>query len=89
MMLILKYFVVVGSLMVAGLIALNAHLAPSGSVAAAAVTHASSTASLAIVPPKPAPVVEPAVEVAPPAATKPVLNSRHSSRSAQSHRRSH
>jgi hypothetical protein len=88
MMLILKYFVVVGSLMVAGLIALNAHLAPSGSVAAAAVTHASSTASLAIVPPKPA-VVEPAVEVAPPAATKPAPNSRHSSRSAQSHRRSH
>ena len=38
--------------------ALNAHMAPSGSVSAAAVTHASSAASLAIVPPKPAPVLE-------------------------------
>src|SRR4030081_3377064 len=66
-MLVLKYFVVVGGLMVAGLMALNAHMAPSGSVAAAAVTHASSAASLAIVPPKPAAVVAPAVETAPPA----------------------
>ena len=31
-MLVLKYFVVVGGLMVAGLMALNAHMAPSGSV---------------------------------------------------------
>ena len=61
-MLVLKYFVVVGGLMVAGLMALNAHMAPSGSVSAAAVTHASSAASLAIVPPKPAPVVAPAAE---------------------------
>jgi hypothetical protein len=89
-MLILKYFVLVGGLMVAGLIALNAHLAPSGSVAAAAVTHASTTASLAIVPPKPAAVVAPAVETAPPAVAKPAPGSRHSSRTAaQARRRSH
>jgi hypothetical protein len=85
-MLILKYFVVVGGLMVAGLIALNAHMEPSGSVSAAAVTHASTTASLTIVPPKPAPIVEPAVEAAPPAAAKPAP-ARHSGRSAQ--RRAH
>ena len=61
-MLILKYFVVIGGLMVAGLMALNAHMAPSGSVATGAVTHASSAASLPIVPPKPAALVQPAVE---------------------------
>jgi hypothetical protein len=88
-MLVLKYFVVVGGLMVAGLMALNAHMAPSGSVAAAAVTHASSAASLAIVPPKPAAVVAPAVETAPPAVAKPAPGSRHSSRTAQARRRSH
>jgi hypothetical protein len=87
-MLVLKYFVVVGGLMVAGLIALNAHMAPAGSVSAAAVTHASSAASLAIVPPKPAPVVEPVAEAAPPAVAKPAPGSRHSSRSTQAQRRS-
>ena len=86
-MLVLKYFVVVGGLMVAGLLALNAHMAPSGSVSAAAVTHASSAASLAIVPPKPAPVVAPAAEPAPPAVAKPAKGSRHSSRSTQAHQR--
>jgi hypothetical protein len=50
-MLILKYFVVIGGLMVAGLMALNAHMAPSGSLATGAVTHASSAASLPIAPP--------------------------------------
>ena len=63
-MLILKYFVVIGGLMVAGLMALNAHMAPSGSVATGAVTHASSAASLPIVPPKPAALLQPAVEAA-------------------------
>jgi hypothetical protein len=87
-MLVLKYFLVVGTLMVAGLIALNAHMAPSGSASAAAVTHASSAASLAIVPPKPVAVVEPAVEPAPPAVAKPAKGSRHSSRSTQAHQRS-
>jgi hypothetical protein len=87
-MLVLKYFVVVGGLMVAGLIALNAHMAPAGSVSAAAVTHTSTTASLAIVPPKPAPVVAPAAEAAPPAVAKPAPGSRHSSRSTQAQRRS-
>jgi hypothetical protein len=88
-MLVLKYFVVVGALMVAGLIALNAHLAPSGSVSAAAVTHTSTTASLAIVPPKPVAVVEPAAEVSPPPVTKPAPAGRHSGRSAQTQRRAH
>src|SRR3954447_12060250 len=70
-MLILKYFVVIGGLMVAGLMALNAHMAPSGSAATGAVTHASSAASLPIVPPKPVAMVQPAAEAAPPAGAVP------------------
>ena len=90
-MLILKYFVVIGGLMVAGLMALNAHMAPTGSVAAGAVTHASSAASLPIVPPKPAAVVEPAVEAAPApvAAPKPAKGARHAGRSSHAQRRAH
>src|SRR6186997_865200 len=90
-MLILKYFVVIGALMVAGLMALNAHMAPSGSVATGAVTHASSAASLPIVPPKPAALVQPAVEAAPPAVAvpKPAKGGRHAGRSPHAQRRAH
>jgi hypothetical protein len=89
-MLILKYFVVIGGLMVAGLMALNAHMAPSGSVATGAVTHASSAASLPIVPPKPAALLQPAVEAAPPAvAAKPAKGGRHAGRSSNTQRRAH
>jgi hypothetical protein len=90
-MLILKYFVVIGGLMVAGLMALNAHMAPSGSVATGAVTHASSAASLPIVPPKPAALVQPAVEAAAPAVAvpKPAKGGWHAGRSSQAQRRAH
>jgi len=89
-MLILKYFVVVGGLMVAGLMALNAHMAPSG-LATGAVTHTSSAASLPIVPPKPVALAEPAVEAAPPVAAppKPAAGKRHSGRSSHAQRRAH
>jgi hypothetical protein len=90
-MLILKYFVVVGAVLTAGLIALSAHMAPSG-VAAPAMIHGSSTSSLAVIPPSP-PVVkqeEPVVEaVTPPAPTKASSSSRRSSRSEHAQRRSH
>jgi hypothetical protein len=90
-MLILKYFVVVGAVLAAGLIALNAHMAPSG-VAAPAMIHGSSTASLAVVPPsKPAvkQEEEPVVQaVTPPAPTK-ASSSRRSSRSEHAQRRVH
>jgi hypothetical protein len=91
-MLILKYFVVIGGLMVAGLMALNAHMAPSGSLATGAVTHASSAASLPIVPPKPVALVEPAAEATPPAVAappKPAKGARHAGRSSHTQRRAH
>lgn len=80
-MLILKYFVVVGALLMAGLLALNARLDPTGTGGAS--THASTTASLPLVPP-PAPAVkeEPVVEVTPLATPpKATSTSRRSSRS--------
>jgi hypothetical protein len=90
-MLILKYFVVVGAVLAAGLIALSAHMAPSG-VAAPAMIHGSTTASLAVVPPS-TPAVkqeEPVVEaVTPPAPTKASSSSRRSSRSEHAQRRAH
>ena len=92
-MLILKYFVVVGAVLAAGLIALSAHMAPSG-VAAPAMIHGSSTASLAVVPPsKPAvkQEEEPLVQAVtpPPAPTKASSSSRRSSRSEHAQRRVH
>ena len=91
-MLILKYFVVVGAVLAAGLIALSAHMAPSG-VAAPAMIHGSSTASLAVVPPsKPAvkqEEEEPVVQaVTPPVPTK-ASSSRRASRSEHAQRRAH
>src|SRR5215831_18953474 len=51
MMLILKYFLVVGAVLTLGLIALNAHLLPDGSKAPTAVIHSPTTASLPTVTP--------------------------------------
>src|SRR5262249_31473095 len=51
MMLILKYFLVVGAVLTLGLIALNAHLLPDGSKAPVAVIHSPTTASLPTVAP--------------------------------------
>jgi hypothetical protein len=45
MMLILKYFLVVGAVLTMGLIALNAHFLPAGSTAPA-VVHSATSASL-------------------------------------------
>jgi hypothetical protein len=89
-MLILKYFVVVGAVLAAGLIALSAHMAPSG-VTAPAMIHGSTTATLAVVPPTPAAKQEePVVEaVTPPAPTKASSSSRRSSRSEHAQRRAH
>jgi hypothetical protein len=76
-MLILKYFVVVGAVLAAGLIALSAHLAPSG-VTAPAMIHGSTTASLAVVQ-----------AVTPPPAPTKASSSRRSSRSEHAQRRLH
>ena len=73
------------------LAALSAHLAPSG-VAAPAMIHGSTTASLAVVPPTPAvkQEEEPVVQaVTPPAQTKASSSSRRSSRSEHAQRRAH
>jgi hypothetical protein len=89
-MLILKYFVVVGAVLAAGLIALSAHMAPLG-VAAPAMIHGSTTATLAVVPPTPAVKQEEPVvgAVTPPAPTKASSSSRRSSRSEHAQRRAH
>jgi hypothetical protein len=90
-MLILKYFVVVGAVLAAGLIALSARMAPLGA-AAPAMIHGSSTASLAVVPPKPAvkQEEEPAVQaVTPPPAPTKASSSRRASRSEHTHHRAH
>src|SRR5262249_59049257 len=51
MMLIVKYFLVVGAALTLGLIALNAHLLPDGSKAPAAVIHFPTTPALPTGPP--------------------------------------
>src|SRR5262245_29574513 len=51
-MLILKYFLVVGAVLTAGLIARTAHLLPAGSSAPGLVIHSASSASLPTVAPK-------------------------------------
>jgi hypothetical protein len=86
-MLVLKYFLVVGTGLTMGLIALNAHLLPAGSTAPALV-HSATSASLPTVASKARPA-EPdlAVEqaVTPPKEASPP---RRSQRSARVHRRS-
>lgn len=88
MMLILKYFLVVGAVLTMGLIALNAHLLPAGSTAPA-VVHSATSSSLPAVAPKAQPA-EPDLAVAAepsPPPTKPATSSRRSERSARAHRR--
>ena len=85
-MLILKYFLVVGAVLTSGLIALNAHLLPTGAAAPAAGIHAATSASLPTVAPK-----------AKPANTEPDLASvptqlppaKAAAPSRRSHRSSH
>jgi hypothetical protein len=88
LMLILKYFLVVGTVLTMGLIALNAHLLPTGSTAPA-VVHSATSASLPTVAPKAQPA-EPDLAVAaePSPPTKPAKSSRRSERSARDHGRS-
>jgi len=89
MMLILKYFLVVGAALTLGLIALNAHLLPDGSKPPAAVIHSATTASLPTVAPNvPPPEASVAAEpVQPPA--KSAAPTRRSHHSARVQRRSH
>jgi len=89
MMLILKYFLVVGAVLTLGLIALNAHLLPDGSKPPAAVFHSATTASLPTVAPNvPPPETSVAAEpVQPPA--KSASPTRRSHHSARAQRRSH
>jgi len=91
MMLILKYFLVVGAVLTMGLIALNAHLLPAGSTAPA-VVHSATSVSLPTVAPKAQPA-EPdlaaTTEPSPPPPAKPATSSRRSEPSARAHRRSH
>jgi hypothetical protein len=90
-MLILKYFLVVGAVLTAGLIALNAHLLPAGSTAPAGGIHAATSASLPTVAPKPPANPEPDLAAVPtqlPPA-KAAAPPRRSHRSAHTHRRSY
>jgi len=88
-MLIVKYFLVVGAVLTAGLLALNAHLLPAGSTAPSAGIHAATSASLPTVAPKAEPAnTDLAVEPAQPPA-KVAAPSRRSHQSARAHRRSH
>lgn len=84
-MLILKYFLVVGTVLTMGLIALNAHLLPAGSTAPA-VVHSATSASLPTVAPKaqpPEPDLAVQQAVTPPKEASPP---RRSNRSARAHR---
>ena len=88
-MLVLKYFLVVGTVLTLGLIALNAHLLPDGAKPPAAVIQSATTASLPTVTPNvPAPETAVAAEpVQPPA--KSASPARRSHHSARVQRRSH
>jgi hypothetical protein len=92
MMLILKYFLVVGAVLTLGLIALNAHLLPDGSKPPSAVIHSATTASLPTVAPNvPAPETSVAAEPVQPVQSpaKSASPTRRSHHSARVQRRSH
>lgn len=73
-MLILKYFLTVGTALTLGLFALSSHLGPSGSVA----VHAATTASLPTVVPTPQPAkASLAVDPAPKKPAKSTSSRRH------------
>lgn len=88
-MLILKYFLTVGTALTLGLLALNAHIVGSSPTASGAVIRTATSATLPTVAPKPQPVEEaPVVEVTPlPAPAKSAASSRRSNRSARSQHR--
>ena len=91
-MLILKYFLVVGAVLTAGLIALNAHLLPAGSTASSPVIHSATSASLPTVAPKAQPAntdADLAATPTQPPPTKPSAWTRRSNHSARAHHRSH
>jgi len=86
-MLVLKYFVMVGAVLFAGLLALNAHLATPGQVS----IHKPMTSSLPMATPAPAPPPEKAglaVEPAPNKAKKSASPSRRSKQSRSGQRAS-
>src|SRR5262249_52752997 len=90
MMLILKYFFVVGAVLTLGLIALNAHLLPDGSKAPATVIHSPTTASLPTVTPNVPPTDTNVVaEPSQPPPAKSASPARRSHHSARVQRRSH
>jgi hypothetical protein len=90
MMLILKYFLVVGAVLTLGLIALNAHLLPDGSKAPAAIIHSPTTASLPTVTPNVPPTDTNVVaEPSQPPPAKSASSARRSHHSARAQRRSH
>src|SRR5215831_9325216 len=90
MMLILKYFLVVGAVLTLGLIALNAHLLPDGSKAPAAIIHSPTTASLPTVTPNVPPTDTNVVaEPSQPPPAKSASTARRSHHSARVQRRSH
>jgi len=83
-MLILKYFLFVGAVLTAGLIALSAYLGPPRPTGALSA----SSASLPTVAPKAEPATpEPAVQSSPPP-PQAAAPARRSNRSARTHRRS-
>jgi hypothetical protein len=91
-MLILKYFLVVGAVLTAGLIALNAHLLPAGSTASSPVIHSATSASLPTVTPKAQPAnadADLAATPTQPPDAKSASPSRRSHHSARAHHRSH
>ena len=82
-MLILKYFLAVGTALTLGLLALNAHLVGSTPVTGGVVRTATS-ASLPTVPPKVQPVEQtPVAEPTPPPAPAKAATRRSSTRSQQ------
>src|SRR5215831_14464717 len=84
MMLILKYFLVVGAVLTLGLIALNAHLLPNGSTAPAPVMHSPTTASLPTITPNvPAADTNVAAEPSQPPPAKSASSARRSHHSAR------
>jgi hypothetical protein len=81
-MLILKYFAALGTVLTAGILALNAYLEPSNSAAGARVLRTTTTASMMLITPKmltpnvDAPLSQPKVAAAP----TPTHSTRHRNR---------
>src|SRR5262249_27029091 len=90
MMLIVKYFLVVGAALTLGLVALNAHLLPDGSKAPAAVIHSPTTTSPPTVAPN-GPAAHPNIAAEPhqPPPAQSATPAPRSHHSARVQRRSH